>query len=221
MNKSKPIQRYIETPLIYTGGNLIMDSTIQRGLPSIMDNQEDLIMDKSAEVLFRNKPKSVLNIGFGLGIIDTYIKERNPENHTIVDIHPDVVKHANSMGFNNIIQSDWRDYVEQCVKNGIKFDSIYFDTYVFDWSMHEWLNFGEAVESILNNGGVFCWFNGSAAENVDFTYKFKTQNPNWELHSETISIFDIMDRCRENGKTDFDWKAMNAKNYELNWFIKK
>lgn len=220
MNKSTIIEEYINTPLIYDGKKTLNSDVINNYGGSIMDNQEDLIMERSADVLFKNNPKSVLNIGHGLGIIDTYIKSHNPENHTIIELHPDAAEFARSNGFENVINTDWREYVEECVSKGIKFDSIYFDTYIIDPMKHEWLNFSEVVDSILNDGGIFCWFNGIAAENCDYTLKVQTKYPDWQLHSEIISIFDIMDRCRDNGNTDFDWKSMRAKNYSLNWFVK-
>lgn len=34
----------------------------------------------------------VLNVGFGLGIIDTAIQSHRPRSHTIIEAHPDVYK---------------------------------------------------------------------------------------------------------------------------------
>lgn len=35
----------------------------------------------------------ILNVGFGLGLIDTYIQSYKPRSHTIIEAHPDVYKH--------------------------------------------------------------------------------------------------------------------------------
>lgn len=218
MNNDRTIE-YLSTPLRYKNG-VLTSNALEGDLCSIMDNQEDLIMEKSAEVLFKNKPKSVLNIGHGLGIIDSYIKLHNPESHTIVDIHPDAVKFAKSKGFNQVVNMDWRNYAEICIQKGVKFDSIYFDTYNLNILKHEWIDFGKVVDSILNKGGIFCWFNGFAATHVDFTNRFGESKRTWKLFNETISIFDIMDRCRANGNTDFDPASLPAKNYKLDWFVK-
>ena len=32
----------------------------------------------------------VLNVGFGMGIVDTAIQRRRPRSHTIIEAHPDV-----------------------------------------------------------------------------------------------------------------------------------
>ena len=34
----------------------------------------------------------VLNIGFGLGLVDSAIQSHNPRSHTIVEAHPDVLR---------------------------------------------------------------------------------------------------------------------------------
>ena len=185
-----------------------------------MDGQEDLIMERSAEVLFKNKPKSVVNIGYGLGIIDGYIKSYNPEKHTIVELHPDAAALARSNGFTDVVNSDWRVWLADCVSKGIRFDSIYFDTYIINKKLHEWVNFGHEVDSILNDGGIFCWFNGGAAEKSEVTEMMQHLYPDWKLHSETISIEDIVKRHEENGNGEPDWDSIRKQDYKLNWFVK-
>ena len=34
----------------------------------------------------------VLNVGFGLGLVDLAIQSNNPRSHTIVEAHPDVLR---------------------------------------------------------------------------------------------------------------------------------
>jgi len=34
----------------------------------------------------------VLNVGFGLGLVDTAIQSNNPRSHTIIEAHPDVLR---------------------------------------------------------------------------------------------------------------------------------
>ena len=43
-------------------------------------------------------PGDVLNIGFGLGLIDGYVQGLKPRSHTIVEAHPDVYKHMIDLG---------------------------------------------------------------------------------------------------------------------------
>ena len=44
-----------------------------------------------AEFMCRSKG-DVLNVGFGLGLVDTAIQSHNPRSHTIIEAHPDVYK---------------------------------------------------------------------------------------------------------------------------------
>ena len=34
----------------------------------------------------------VLNVGFGLGLVDTAIQSNEPRSHTIIEAHPDVLR---------------------------------------------------------------------------------------------------------------------------------
>ena len=34
----------------------------------------------------------MLNVGFGLGLVDTAIQSNNPRSHTIIEAHPDVLR---------------------------------------------------------------------------------------------------------------------------------
>ena len=57
-------------------------------------------MRASAEVLLPTIGKGrVLNIGFGMGIIDGYLQERKPESHVIVEAHPEVIQRMKGLGW--------------------------------------------------------------------------------------------------------------------------
>ena len=40
------------------------------------------------------RPAAVLNVGFGMGIVDTAIQRQEPDSHIIVEAHPQVVERA-------------------------------------------------------------------------------------------------------------------------------
>ncbi len=40
----------------------------------------------------------VLNVGFGMGIVDAVIQQRRPRSHTIIEAHPDVHRHMLDTG---------------------------------------------------------------------------------------------------------------------------
>ncbi|ORY88145.1 S-adenosyl-L-methionine-dependent methyltransferase [Leucosporidium creatinivorum] len=80
---------------------------------------------------------NVVNVGFGLGIIDSYLQEFSPTQHLIIEPHPDVLAHARSIGFFDkpgvrFYEGTWRQYLkdlEDEKEEYVGFDAIYFDTY--------------------------------------------------------------------------------------------
>lgn len=74
----------------------------------------------------------MLNVGFGLGIIDTYIQSHNPVKHTIIEAHPDVYAHMLAEGWDKkpgvtIVFGRWQDAVRDGKLEA--YDGIFFDTY--------------------------------------------------------------------------------------------
>lgn len=69
---------------------------------------------------------SILNIGFGLGIIDKEFQKLNPSNHTIIEAHPDVLAHMKESGWYDkpgvrVCEGKWQDHIN----NIGQFDVIY------------------------------------------------------------------------------------------------
>lgn len=72
----------------------------------------------------------MLNVGFGLGIIDGYIAELAPARHTIVEAHPDVLAHMAARGWTHrpgvsVVPGRWQDVIADLGP----FDGVFFDTY--------------------------------------------------------------------------------------------
>ena len=80
-------KQYEDRNLTYTDDGRLLD---ENGFAIMMD-WEDPIMEKSAEIICQNGGR-VLNVGFGMGIIDSYIEEYDIEEHWIIEAHPDVYK---------------------------------------------------------------------------------------------------------------------------------
>ena len=82
--------KYMESKLEYDDSiGVLLDD---KGAP-VMMKWESEIMKASAEILLPNIGKGrVLNIGFGMGIIDGYLQDRKPESHVIVEAHPAVIQ---------------------------------------------------------------------------------------------------------------------------------
>lgn len=170
-----------------------LGKTEYKGNNAIMHEWERPIMKKDAENITRNGGR-ILNIGHGMGIIDGFIRDKNPEHHTIVEIHPDIVANARSNGYTDVYQGDWMDFIKECKDNGIKYDGIYFDTYCFD-SRQDWILFAKEVHHILNPRGIFSYFNAGAARRQRVK-EYLIEN-NWK-YTETVVNLDI--KYIENGE---------------------
>lgn len=179
------LNRWLNSDAINNGDTLrsndeqLLKLEIEHG-ESIMHDWERPIMELDAKLVTQNGG-SILNVGHGMGIIDGYIRSYNPEKHTIIEIHPQIAETARSNGY-NVLEGDWIGIVNNFIKNGTKFDGIYFDTYSFD--RPDWTLFTDKVSMILNPGGIYCYFNGGAArsQGVDVILKSK----NW--YSETHEV---------------------------------
>ncbi len=175
------LKEYLENEVIFTETEL-KSNFIGCDCP-IMGTNESELMKETADVLCSNSG-SVLNIGFGLGIIDTYIRNHNPKEHHIIEAHPQVCEKAKQMGFDTYC-GKWEDIVDSFIKEGKKFDSIYFDTYVFDYQKYpQWAPFTRLVPKLLKPNGIYSYFNdvASTIENVEEII----ETFNWEKHIKTL-----------------------------------
>lgn len=96
----------------------------------IMPYWEAPIMEKAAEVICQNKGR-VLNIGFGLGLVDSYIEEYDIDEHWIIECHKDVLAHMKDKGWYDkknvkVIEGRWEDVIPMI---DTTFDGIYHDTW--------------------------------------------------------------------------------------------
>lgn len=130
----------------------------------VMMNWETSWMKRSAEIICQT-PGDILNIGFGMGIIDTFIQSHNPTTHTIIEAHPDVYDKMIKDGWDKkpgvrIIHSKWQDVIE----NIGFFDGIYFDTYRDG-------GFGDTLipnlPNLLKPNGIFSYWEGRFDKYID------------------------------------------------------
>lgn len=159
----KKLDQYIESTITLKSGVLNSDMLEECGCETIMSDVEDELMLESAKILGENGG-SVLNVGFGMGIFDKYVREYNPSEHCIIEVHPTICEMAQDMGFNPIC-GKWEDVIPEFIRQGKKFDNIYFDTYTFDHSEDpQWGPFSRIVPQILNDGGIYSYFNEFASK---------------------------------------------------------
>jgi len=155
---------YIDQRLTYTDDGRLMD---EEGMAVMMD-WEDPIMKKSAEIICQ-KGGRVLNVGFGMGIIDTYIEDYDIEEHWIIETHLDVYTKMLQDGWHlkphvKILYGDWRWYLQFLPK----FDGIYIDT----WN-EELDEFHTYLPNILKKDGIYSFFNNVSHNRVNKDLKIR------------------------------------------------
>ncbi|TGJ85916.1 hypothetical protein E0Z10_g2897 [Xylaria hypoxylon] len=167
---------YLRANLTYSDGKLVDDE--QNG---VMMAWETSIMRSSVDALLPGLPagKRILNIGFGMGIIDTMFRETQPSRHHIIEAHSEVLKHVESSpdctfgkdwetsgpseGAYKIHAGKWQEVIPKLLEQGELYDAIYFDTFGEDYSQLR-MFFTEYVLALLDDGGIFGFFNGLGAD---------------------------------------------------------
>ena len=146
----------------------------------VMMAWETDIMRRSVDLLLPNlKPGArILNIGFGMGIIDRMFCDTKPLSHHIIEAHPAVLQKLSSpeSEFGSIWQASapesgkyvihkgkWQDIVPRLLEEGEVFDAIYFDTFGEDYAQLK-LFFSEYVVGLMDPEGRFGFFNGLGAD---------------------------------------------------------
>jgi protein arginine N-methyltransferase 2 len=161
---------YLSSTLTFDRNKLV-DATNN----GVMMQWETTLMRRSAALLLPATHLRVLNIGHGMGIIDSFFQEKSPKTHHIIEAHPDVLSRMKEQGWyekSGVIIHDgrWQDVVPKLLESGDLFDAIYFDTFAEDYkALREF--FTESVIGLLDpaggldrEGGRFGFFNGMGAD---------------------------------------------------------
>ncbi|RCH79219.1 hypothetical protein CU098_002334, partial [Rhizopus stolonifer] len=156
-------QAYLEQKLHYDD-NKLMDENDD----AVMMGWEGPLMVEHAKVMCPQEGLNVLNVGFGLGLIDSELQKYKPKNHYIIEAHPDVYAHMLELGWDKkpgvkILFGRWQEMVPML---DIAFHGIFFDTYGEFYD--DLRTFHECVPNILLEEGVYTWFNGLGATNQFF-----------------------------------------------------
>lgn len=157
---------YLKAKLEYTDNSLVT----QENRDGVMMDWETDIMRLARDSLFKyaGKEPVVLNIGFGMGIIDTLIQEQSPYKHYICEAHPDVLARMREDGWferDNVVvlEGRWQDTLSALLDEGtVFFDAIYYDTFSEHYS--DMLELYDNVVGLLKPEGVFSFFNGLGAD---------------------------------------------------------
>lgn len=108
-------------------------------------------MRAHAEVICQSKG-DVLNVGFGMGIVDGFIQELSPKSHTIIEAHPAVYAKMLADGWDkkprvSVLFGRWEDVVPTLER---QFDGVFFDTFDDDFEA-----FHAELPRLLRPGGVY------------------------------------------------------------------
>ncbi|RKO84039.1 S-adenosyl-L-methionine-dependent methyltransferase, partial [Blyttiomyces helicus] len=153
---------YLSRRLTYSEGKLL-DSDNN----AVMMGWEAPLMVLHARAIAPTPGLDVLNVGFGLGLIDEELQKLKPKTHTIIEAHPDVYAKMVADGWDKkdgvrIVFGRWQDVIYDI---GV-FDGIFFDT--FGEYYDDLKAFHECVPNILRETGTYSYFNGLAGTNPFF-----------------------------------------------------
>ena len=142
---------------------------------AVMMEWERPLMSLHASIITNNQANlRVLNVGFGMGIIDTELQSKyKPSQHVIIEAHPTVYQRMLTDGWGRkagveLFFGKWQDVVPILInEKRYKFDGVFFDTFGEHWIDME--NFHAHLPNLLYSpSGVYSFFNGLAPDNVFF-----------------------------------------------------
>jgi hypothetical protein len=205
MNNIKP---YKDQKLTYSSDGRLLDEYGN----AVMMEWERPIMKKSAEVICRNGGK-ILNVGFGMGIIDSYIEEQNITEHWIIEPHIDVYTKMFQDGWHlkpkvKIMYGDWQWYLKYLPM----FDGIYFDTWEDNGG-----DFLVNTPKILKQDGIFSFFNNPREDEkglhmADEDYDLISKWGDIWYEPIDLDFIDSTDRQRTDGLIYWypEWKTYHC-----------
>lgn len=180
---------------------------------SVMMDWEIPVMKKVSEIITQRKG-DILNIGFGMGIIDTMIQETSPKSHTIIETHPDVHKKIKDDGWLDkknvtIINDKWQNQINKLPT----FDGIYLDTWYDDR-----VNYVKPLlDNCLKKGGVFSmWYNYN-----EFNSVLDTLDDKYEVGYEYVKNDNLIPSAKEQYENGGYYINPNLKNITIPFIIKK
>ncbi|KAJ1739995.1 hypothetical protein LPJ68_004188 [Coemansia sp. RSA 1086] len=163
---------YLSQPVEYSG-----DKLIDAEKNGVMMSWEAPLMEIHAKTIGSKPDSVVLNIGFGMGIIDSALQKLNPAKHVIVEAHPDVYQHMKDEGWDkkanvHIVFGRWQDKLDEIRQLG-PYDGIFFDT--FGEFYKDLDDFHKAIftttsehQPLLRPDGIYSFFNGLGGDHKLF-----------------------------------------------------
>ena len=162
---------------------------------AVMMEWERPLMSLHASVICPGDER-VMNVGFGMGIIDSILQGRNPSHHTIVEAHPGVLEKMRKDGWMDrpnvtVLEGRWQDVMDKVPDGSL--DGVFFDTYgevrSLPTSRRECVRFSSNVHPpprlnrqnhtdledfhailprVMSPNGTYSFFNGLCPDNIFF-----------------------------------------------------
>ncbi|KAL8952343.1 MAG: hypothetical protein Q9222_001754 [Ikaeria aurantiellina] len=136
---------------------------------TVMASWESSIMTLTASLLAPQAGCRILNIGHGMGIIDSLFQSTSPQTHHIVEAHPSVLARMREQGWYEkdsvvVHEGRWQDVLPQLLEKQEMFDAIYFDTFAEPYTALRTF-FEDFVIGLLDDeSGRWGYFNGLGAD---------------------------------------------------------
>lgn len=144
------------------------DRILDSSANGVMMSWETTIMERTADLLVPQPGLRVLNIGYGMGIIDNVFQSKSPSMHHIIEAHPTILANMRRDGWYDkpgvkIWESKWRDIIPTITADGTEYDAIYFDTFAENYKDLRFF-FSESLFTLLSSDGKWGFFNGLGAD---------------------------------------------------------
>ncbi|KAI9645513.1 Arginine N-methyltransferase 2 [Ciborinia camelliae] len=220
---------YLQSKLEFTDDKLLdadANGVMMAWETSIMQRTVDLLIPSSSA------PLRILNIGFGMGIIDTMFASTSPASHHIIEAHPDVLAHLQTPGHKfgkeweasapeegnyKIHAGRWQDILPTLLEENLQFDVIYFDTFGESY-MELKKFFSEYVIGLLSENGKFSFFNGLGADRK-VCYDVYTKVSELDLCDAGLDVeWTEVEVGELGGEGEGEWKGVRRRYWVLDTY---
>jgi len=209
--KPKPNDDFLSTKLRF-----VDDTILDANNDAVMMGWEGPLMELHAKVLCPEPGKDVLNVGFGLGLIDSALQALGPGTHTIIEAHPDIWDHMHALGWDRkpgvrLVFGKWQDVIGTLGP----FDGVFFDTFGEHYeAMRE---FHQHLDHLLKPDGIYSFFNGLAASTNAFFHAVYCRVAELELLQRDLSTeyvsYSVDEILREE-----KWRGVRRKYFVLDTY---
>lgn len=227
-----------ETPKLDVNSEDYLASTLKFEDGKLLDSDNNgVMMAWETEIMKRtvasllpsssSTGQKVLNIGFGMGIIDRMFAAANPAVHHIIEAHPSVLAKVKEPDHdfgeiwerkegadNKIHAGKWQTILPQLLEKGMVYDVIYFDTFGEDYGQLRNF-FTEYVPGLLEEGGRFGFFNGLGADRR-VCYDVYTRVVECDLSEAGLEVeWEDVEVGKLGGEGEGEWEGVRRRYWVL------